>query len=181
MEQEIKLTEILFPHKSPVEICQSLLGLQDWLTCEYLMADLPFFCWFFSSLFFPTSYGQNCHRPHTVKELSGECRLLWNWRKNLRRQRKLVKRIRQLCHVCNFAYVLGVGFSVLFVLQLCGFFSFAQSGFLFSGGVWGFFVCFFWTEMKVSQPVCYLLRYVQQIQTGSPHGVPGLQKLANGS
>lgn len=46
MEQEIKLTEILFSHKSPVVICESLLGLQDWLTCEPLVADLPFFCCF---------------------------------------------------------------------------------------------------------------------------------------
>lgn len=52
MEQEIKLTEILFSHKSYVEICELLLGLQDWLTYELLLADLPFFLLFFSSLFF---------------------------------------------------------------------------------------------------------------------------------
>lgn len=43
MAQEIKLTEVLFSHKSSLEICLSLLGLQDWLTCEPLVADLPLF------------------------------------------------------------------------------------------------------------------------------------------
>lgn len=61
----------------------------------------------------------------------------------MRRQRRFVKRIRQLYHACDFAYVLGFGFFVLFVCSLVAFFLLLSEGFCCSLGMFGVFLFVF--------------------------------------
>lgn len=96
MEQEIKLTEILFSRKSPVEICESLLNLQDWFTCEPLVAGLPFFCCFSPPSSSPPIKGKIVIGYIQLRNFLGSARIAMELEEKLEKAKETCPKIRQL-------------------------------------------------------------------------------------